>query len=304
VGEQAAYPTFSRQAKRLSYMTRAEVFDIWRVAGPSAQQQDEGPPIRFISSTQSDGFQHYSPDGQKISFTSNRSGYYEIWICDSDGSNQRQFTFLEDPHSTDGSWSPDGQQIAFVSPKEGSWDIYVVDLTGGFPRRLTTENSDDVNPRWSRDGRWLYFSSNRTGRQELYKMPVEGGDAIQLTSSGGVVGLESPDGQFVFFTKRGPGEVPHGIWRIPVDGGEEIQVHDSGEYYLWAVMSHGICYLNRDSIPPSVEFLDFVSGEVSRVAVLERRPSLFGFSVSPDGRWVTYVQQETEFDIMLVENFR
>jgi hypothetical protein len=31
---------------------------------------------------------------------------------------------------------------------------------------------------------------------------------------------------------------------------------------------------------------------------------MWGFAVSPDGRWVLYQRQERESDIMLVENFR
>lgn len=60
----------------------------------------------------------YSPDGKRVLFNSTRSGHAEIWICDSDGANPRQLTFLEDPLTTKGSWSPDGRQIAFMSPKE------------------------------------------------------------------------------------------------------------------------------------------------------------------------------------------
>jgi hypothetical protein len=43
---------------------------------------------------------------------------------------------------------------------------------------------------------------------------------------------------------------------------------------------------------------------VSRVAVLEDQPHIGGLSVSPDGRWILYVREESESDIMLVENFR
>jgi Tol biopolymer transport system component len=303
VGEQGEYPTVSRQGARLSYATVAEKFDIWRVGGPSARGEERSP-TRFISSTECDHVQDYSPDGQKIAFTSNRSGHYEVWVCDSDGSNPRQLTFLEDPHTFAGSWSPDGNQIAFFSPKEGSWDIYVMNVTGGFPRRLTTEASDEAVPRWSKDGDWIYFASNRTGRFELYKMPVEGGDAVQLTTNGGGVAFESTDGRFLYFAKSDPEGGPRGIWCMPIDGGEQVQVHDHGEYVLWELLEQGICYLNRYSDPPAIELFDFATGEVSLLAVLERQPAIWGFSVSPDGRWVLYDQEETESDIMLVENFR
>jgi dipeptidyl aminopeptidase/acylaminoacyl peptidase len=273
------------------------------VGGPSAGDEDK-QPVRFISSTWFNNSPQYSPDGQKISFGSYRSGYQEVWICNSDGSNPKQLTFFENPITTGGRWSPDGRQIAFISTKEGNYDIYVVSSTGGFPQRLTTETSDELPPSWSRDGRWIYFSSNRTGRKELYKIPAQGGHVVQLTTNGGTEALESTDGQFIYFTKGEVGVGPPGIWRIPIDGGEEIQVHDRGEIHAWAVLEQGICYLNFQPAPATIELLDFASGEVTQVAALEGRPSTLGLSVSPDQRWILYQVYETEIDIMLVENFR
>jgi dipeptidyl aminopeptidase/acylaminoacyl peptidase len=288
----------------MSYIKADERSDIWRVGGPAAPEEDR-TPTRFISSTRVEQFPEYSPDGQKILFASGRSGPNEIWICDSDGSNPRRLTFLED-ESTLGSWSPDGKQIAFMSLKEGSLDIYVVKVAGGFPRRLTKETSDEFCPRWSRDGRWIYFCSNRTGGNlELFKVPAEGGDAVQLTKNGGTVASESPDGRFIYFSKTTLEWPPRplGIWRIPVDGGEEVQVHDREVFLLWEVLEQGIFYWSRDSIPPALELLDLTTGEVKQVAVLEKKPDLYGFSVSPDGRWLLYRVFEAEEDIMLVENF-
>ena len=140
-----------------------------------------------------------------------------------------------------GRWSPDGQQIAFMSPKEGNYGIYVASVTGGFPRRLTTEDSDDIAPSWSSDGRSVYFGSNRSGRSELYRMSMEGGEAVQLTTNGGTIASESPDGRFVYFAKGNPPRGDSsGIWRMPVGGGEEVQVIERVEMLLWQLVEQGI----------------------------------------------------------------
>ena len=271
IGDQGQWPTLSRQENRLSYAKFDTTFDIWRVGGPAAPPEDRSA-ARFISSTGYDYMHEYSPDGRKIAFTSNRSGYHEIWSCDSDGSNPRQLTFLEDPHTMAGRWSPDGQQIAFMSPKEGNYGIYVASVTGGFPRRLTTEDSDDIAPSWSSDGRSVYFGSNRSGRSELYRMSMEGGEAVQLTTNGGTIASESPDGRFVYFAKGNPPRGDSsGIWRMPVGGGEEVQVIERVEMLLWQLVEQGIWYLNRRSVPPAVEFYDFATGQVRQSAVLEKR---------------------------------
>jgi hypothetical protein len=135
-------------------------------------------------------------------------------------------------------------------------------------------------------------------------MPAEGGEAVQLTKNGGTEGFESVDGQHLYFTKRGQGGGPFGIWRIPRDGGEETQIHNRGQSLLWELREKGIYCVNSDSTPSTVELLDLATGETREVAVLETTPFGYGFSVSPDERWILYIIMEPEQDIMLVENFR
>jgi Tol biopolymer transport system component len=233
-----------------------------------------------------------------------RSGAPEIWICDSDGSNPRQLTFLDDPNVGNPSWSPDGEQIAFSSSKEGDWDVFVASVSGGLPRRLTTGPAYKLSFGWSRDGRWVYFKSKQSGRSEVWKVPAEGGDALQVTTQGGTDASESHDGRFLFLTKSEAGGVPLGIWRIPRDGGEEVQVLDRGLTGSWALLEQGILYLDYGSGPPALELFQFATGQVSRVAVVEDVRFRLGLSASPDGRSVLYTRGVDEADIMLVEGFR
>jgi Tol biopolymer transport system component len=305
VGEDGLYPTLSRQRALMSYVRGWGKGDLWRVGGPFAGDEGRLPAPFISSSTRNTVNNHprYSPEGRVIAFGSRRSGFEELWICDRDGSNQTQLTHHEG-FVRGQNWSPDGRWLTFSSIAGGNWDIYVVSVAGGVPRRLTDDDSDEDYSSWSGDGRWIYFRSNRNGSSfELYRMPAEGGEAVQLTTAGGCFGIESPDGRSLFFTKREFGDAPRGIWRIPVEGGEEVKVHDHGEIDLWEVLDEGICYLNRESDPPTVEFLEFSSGELRRVAEVEGA-GMFGFGASPDGQWVLYQRREYESDIILVENFR
>jgi len=303
VGEGGTDPTLSRQRDRMSYRRSSYTIDLWRVGGPLAGGEGRSP-ARFITSGRSAGFNNfpqYSPDGEMIAFGSRRSGFDEVWICDPDGSNPTQLTHFESLLTGHANWSPDGRQLVMSSNAAGNKDVYVMSVMGGVPRRLTDADSEEDYPSWSRDGRSIYFRSNRNGSFELYRMPVDGGEAVQLTTAGGCFAFESPDGQSLFFTKRELFLGPRGIWRIPVEGGEESKIHDRGEGNLWEVLDDGICYLNPAS--DTVEFLDLSSGEVRRVAEVEGA-SVFGFGVSPDGKWVVYPKPEAEADIILVENFR
>jgi Tol biopolymer transport system component len=97
----------------------------------------------------------FSPDGRKIAFESNRSGYREIWVAASDGSNQVQLTALMSARAGSRRWSPDGQRIVFDSLASGNNDIYCIGADGGAAQWLTTEPSDEGRPSWSQDGRWI-----------------------------------------------------------------------------------------------------------------------------------------------------
>jgi TolB protein len=55
----------------------------------------------------------WSPNGEEISFGSNRSGSYEVWSIRRDGSGLRQITDTPERHTIGGYWSPDGSLMAF-----------------------------------------------------------------------------------------------------------------------------------------------------------------------------------------------
>jgi Tol biopolymer transport system component len=93
----------------------------------------------------------FSPNGQKITFTSDRGGGTEIWVMNADGSNPQQLTNASgrDEHP---SFSPDGTKIAFTARRGGNVDIYTMNADGSGQTRLT----DDA-PLNERDevGEWM-----------------------------------------------------------------------------------------------------------------------------------------------------
>ena len=247
----------------------------------------------------------FSPDGGKITFESTRSGTYEVWMCQSDGSRLIQLTRFNSSSGTP-RWSPDGRQIAFDSRVGGNADIFVVDSQGGAPHKLTSDPSNEVVPSWSRDGRRVYFASDRTGRWEVWKMPSTGGPAVQVTHHGGFAAFESPTDRFLYYAK---GLTVPGLWRIPIEGGEEVEVRSSleaGYWGFWAVVDHGIYYLDMTTKPTIVLF-DLITHRTTRVFELENRPAAQapGLAISPDNKTILYTQLDAlNNDIILVENFR
>jgi Tol biopolymer transport system component len=311
-GEDAFGPAISRRGHRLAYSNGTPThFGIWRVAAPG------GPNVRditragsleqaFISSTRDDMAPQFSPDGKRIAFASQRSGKWEIWVCNSDGSSPVQLTFSQGP-STTPRWSPDGRRIAFDSDAGGQYDIWTVGEDGGKPVRMTTHPANDEFPSWSHDGRWIYFDSARTGEQQVWKMPAEGGDAIQVTRDGGYAPLESPDGKFLYYTKD---LETSSVWRVPLGGGQATKVLENlSSIYSLAMAENGIYFMPVENMfaSRSIQFLNSRANQIRPVINFDKMDHFYegGLAVSPDGRWILYSKADkTGAELRIVENFR
>jgi Tol biopolymer transport system component/DNA-binding winged helix-turn-helix (wHTH) protein len=302
-GQEGVEPSI--RGNRLVYVRLIANLSIWRRRLTSVPSIS--PPDKLISSTRMESGPQFSPDGTKIAFESTRSGAYEVWMCQRDGSGLVQLTHFNSVTGTP-RWSPDGQHIAFDSNAAGNPDIYVIDVQGGPPRKVTSEPSSEVVPSWSRDGHWIYFASGRTGSWEVWKIPSTGGPAVQVTHHGGFAAFESPDGRFLYYAK---GLTVPGLWRIPVNGGEEVEVISSleaGYWGYWAVVDNGIYYLDLETTTkPAIAFFNLTTHRTTRVFDLENRPAeqAPGLAVSRDRMTILYTQLDVlNSDIILVENFR
>ena len=86
--------------------------------------------------------------------------------------------------------SPDGTTVAYVvgavdkDANEYRAAIWLAAADGSAPpRRFTSGEKADADPRWSPDGTQLAFTSNRADKaSQLYVMPVAGGEPRKLTS--------------------------------------------------------------------------------------------------------------------------
>ncbi|MCW5514709.1 TolB family protein [Muriicola sp. Z0-33] len=145
----------------------------------------DGSDVRQITDTLGyDGGAFFSPDGSKIIFRASRpetdaaiAEYkellsqglvqpteMELFICDADGSNLKQLTFLGNAN-----WSPffhpSGEKILFSSNFEAEkgfpFNLYFIDIDGKNLERVTHGKTFDAFPVFSNDGKYLAFSSNR-----------------------------------------------------------------------------------------------------------------------------------------------
>lgn len=118
--------------------------------------------------------------GDRLAFTSNRDGDYDIYVIDIDGSNLLQLTDNGD-FDFDPGWSPDGNRIVYASSADGDSEIMIMNADGSDPVQLTENDDRDADPVWSPDGQWIAFSSDRDGDFDLYVMRPDGNSVRQLT---------------------------------------------------------------------------------------------------------------------------
>jgi dipeptidyl aminopeptidase/acylaminoacyl peptidase len=308
-GQGAVDPEIALQGNLLAYRRALYDANIWRLELKNGQPASA--PVRLVASTASDTAPDYSPDGRRVVFASTRSGTFEIWACNADGSSPARVSTLDAPMSGSPKWSPDGRTIAFDSNLGGNEEIYTVSADGGPVKRITNHPGFDVVPTWSRDGRWIYFTSDRSGSRQIWKMPAAGGEPTQVTRGGGVNAMESADGRTLYFA-RDIG-VP-GPWRMPVGGGEETAVPDAAAGAVWGQMvltEDGIYFIARDGtdlpLRYAIYFSDFTSRKTTRIYQLAMTLSLSarGLALSPDRHALLFTQLDASgADLMLLEHFR
>lgn len=309
VGSERAYmPSISLKGNRLAYASGSWNENIWRV--PISPRHTTGKAERFIFSNMQEEGPQYSPDGKHIVFQSTRSGNFEIWRADGDGTNLVQLTSFGGPLTGTPRWAPDARQIAFDTRPDAHPNVFVMSADGGPPHRFVNDTADEGVASWSHDGHWIYFASNRSGKWQVWKRTVDGGQPLQVTSNGGFAALEAPDGKSIYYTKFNE----PGIFQVAVDGGQESKIVDDPPSDFWGyygVGPDGLYYVGdigtNGKHKAGFKFFDFATREIIAMGEIEKKiyQGAPGLSVSPDGRYILYVQlDEARNSLMLAENFR
>jgi eukaryotic-like serine/threonine-protein kinase len=71
--------------------------------------------------------------------------------------------------------SPDGTHLAVqIAGPTGNYDIWVFDLRRGTKTKLTFDPGDEITPVWTPDGKKIIFSSDRKGVSHIYAKPADG----------------------------------------------------------------------------------------------------------------------------------
>ncbi|QXD15827.1 DPP IV N-terminal domain-containing protein [Rhodocaloribacter litoris] len=111
------------------------------LAGCDAQApgDDPDPPVDACENLRFTGpAEPEAPLTGRILFSSRRTGTWQLYTMNPDGSALRQLTFFKDHFVDAGRWSPDGEQIVFTSDSLGS--------TAGTPLYLMKADGTDIRP--------------------------------------------------------------------------------------------------------------------------------------------------------------
>ena len=152
-----------------------------------------------------------SPTGERIVFTSVRTGDLELFSMNLDGSDLRQLT---DSPGYDGGafYSWDGRSIVFRASRPqgeeledyrrllgqniirpGSLELCTMNADGSGLQQITDNGAANFGPFWHPDGEHIIFSSNMDdpqGREfDLYIIRKDGSDLRRVTWSGGFDGF-------------------------------------------------------------------------------------------------------------------
>jgi TolB protein len=124
--------------------------------------------------------------GQSIAFVSDRGGYPQLYLMNSDGTSTTKLDLGDMGYVIDPAWSPNGQLLAFSWRRpSGNYDIYVMDASSSQPPvEITRDQGRNERPSWAPDGRHIVFESTRTGTRQIWTMLADGSQPHELTASG------------------------------------------------------------------------------------------------------------------------
>jgi Tol biopolymer transport system component len=161
--------------------------------------------------------------------------------------------------------SPDERNVALEIPDaEGHFDLWVMDVARGVTNRVTATPGDERDPVWSADGRSLVFIARGDGKNNLLRKGLRASDPETVL-------VDSPDE-----------DIPESWSR---DGRTLLflrRVVEDDSQTAWALPLEG-------------------GGEAEPFLTSFRMDET---QLSPDGRWVAYVSNESGRDEVYVEAFR
>jgi len=260
----------------------------------------------------------YTPDGERIVFTSNRGGNSDLWEASLATGRLRRLTDhpAEDiePHVLGGGG------IVWTSRRTGAFEVWLAEADGSAPRQLTRDGADAAHPVATSIGGWIFYTARQPDRAGVWMIRADGNEATPLVP--GPIGPASTprDGGYLLFAELHPPQtvlrvlrladsrlLPFKIdlrWESDRPGpGEAARVPPS----CFTPDGRAIAFVDVDEYSHSGIFVQAFDPERDTTAT--RRPlagfepdlQIDSFAFSPDGRRLTISYAETQLGLMIAE---
>jgi TolB protein len=208
----------------------------------------------------------------RLALAGNRTGHWELYLCDADGENLQQIT-RDRSMALYPYWSPDGSRLVFTSYRSRFPDLYLLTIGTWKLEPLARFNGLNTGGAFSPDGQAVAVSLSFTGNPELYVLrpPVHGGRLFRLTQTPQAAETSpswSPDGQRLVFVSDSSGSPQ--LYMMSARGGERTRIPISG----------------TENVSPSW-------GPDGRIAFVTRRGGVYRIAIySPDSGEVQLVTDD------------
>lgn len=192
-------PRISPDGKKLLYTLVSPYYEVWSYdMAPSVKTR-----LTFGSTSGRASLSAvWYPDGQRIAFTSLRSGKFGFYQRAADGSGSEDLLLEENSYvKYVNDWSPDGKFLVFQQAPLGTNEIWVLPLAGERkPFPLLQAQSPAFVSAFSPNGKWLSYCSSESGEQKIYVVSFPGpGGKWQVSPGGGCYPRWRRDGKELFY---------------------------------------------------------------------------------------------------------
>ena len=221
------YPRLSPDGTRLTLDSRDDDDDVW------IWDLVRGGLTRFIDASEANRFGIWTPDGNRIIFSSTRDGSrYLYWrAADGTGTVER---LTESPNTHwPNSVAPDRSRLVFWEVVDGNSDLHVLTLDDEHRvEPLIVTEFNERNGEISPDGRWLAYESDASGQRGIYVQPFPDVDTGRwpISTTGGTRPVWGPEGRELFYLTEA------GVMGVTIDTSADFQASAptlviEGSYY-------------------------------------------------------------------------